>query len=131
MLSPEIQKNILDESMDTKKENQPLLNLKRQRQKTKPKKSSLNNRKYAKKKLDTKNNENQPNLYSDELSLDTNSTLNTLEEEPNSKEEEDLMQYLDEIALVLKDIYSKGIYMKNFINLVKAKIGGSQIPEKK
>ena len=130
MLSPEIQKNILDESMDTKKENQPLLNLKRQRQKTKPKKSSLNNRKYAKKKLDTKNNENQPNLYSDELSLDTNSTLNTLEEEPNSNEEEDLMQYLDEIELVLKDIYSKGIYMKNFINLVKAKIGGNQIQEK-
>lgn len=130
MLSPEIQKNILYESMDTKKENQPLLNLKRQRQKTKPKKSSLNNRKYAKKKLDTKNNENQPNLYSDELSLDTNSTLNTLEEEPNSKEEEDLMQYLDEIELVLKDIYSKGIYMKNFINLVKAKIGGNQISEK-
>ena len=130
MLSPEIQKNILYESMDTKKENQPLLNLKRQRQKTKPKKSSLNNRKYAKKKLDTKNNENQPNLFVDELSLDTNSTLHTLEEEPNYNEEEDLMQYLDEIELVLKDIYSKGIYMKNFLNLVKAKIGGSQIPEK-
>lgn len=130
MLSPEIQKNILNESMDTKKENQSLLNLKRQRQRTKPKKSSLNNKKYAKKKLDTKNNENQPNLLVDELSLDTNSTLITFEEEPNNKEEEDLMQYLNEIELVLKDIYSKGIYLKNFINLVKAKIGGSQISEK-
>ena len=130
MLSPEIQKNILNESMETKKENQSLLNLKRQRQRTKPKKSSLNNKKYAKKKLDTKNNENQPNLFVDELSLDTNSTLHTLEEEPNYNEEEDLMQYLDEIELVLKDIYSKGIYMKNFLNLVKAKIGGSQIQEK-
>ena len=111
MLSPEIQKNILNESMETKKENQSLLNLKRQRQRTKPKKSSLNNRKCAKKKLDIKNNENQPNLFVDELSLDTNSTLFTFEEEPNNNEEDDLMQYLDEIEFVLKDIYSKGIYM--------------------
>ena len=130
MLSPEIQKNILNESMETEKENQSLLNLKRQRQRTKPKKSSLNNRKCAKKKLDIKNNENQPNLFVDELSLDTNSTLFTFEEEPNNNEEDDLMQYLDEIEFVLKDIYSKGIYIKNFINLVKSKIGGSQITEK-
>ena len=130
MLSPEIQKNILNESIDENKENHSLLNLKKQRQRTKPKKSSLNNRKCANKKLTQKNNENQPNLFVDELSLDTNSTLITLEEEPNNNEEEDLMQYLDEIELVLKDIYSKGIYMKNFINLVKAKIGGTQITEK-
>ena len=76
MLSPEIQKNILNESMETKKENQSLLNLKRQRQRTKPKKSSLNNRKCAKKKLDIKNEDIYHKNNNDIISLFISANFN-------------------------------------------------------
>ena len=124
MNATEIQKNFFQEKIpELKKEKKStLLKLKKKREKSKPKKNPLKSKKVIKKKFIQKKIKKNINSISDDISLDTNSTLITLDEESNINNS-DMVQYLDEIELVLKDIYSKRIYFKNLNNFIKNENG--------
>ena len=128
MNSTEIQKIFLKEKKSKKEKNITLLKLKKERSNHKSKTRTLNQKKNIKKKLILKNNKKKRETHSDEISLETNSTIISLDEETNIQNE-DMMQYLNEIELVLKDIYLKGFNLKIFDNLKTE--NDSQILEKK
>ena len=98
MNTTEIQKNILKESnpkyKSEKKSN--LLKIKKTREKSKHKINPLKQKMRIKKKLIFKKNIKKENSHIDEVSLDTNSTIITLDEESNNYNGE-LLQHLDEI----------------------------------
>ena len=131
MNTTEIQKNILKESnpkyKSEKKTN--FLKNKKTREKSKHKINPLKQKMRIKKKLIFKKNIKKENSHIDEVSLDTNSTIITLDEESNNFNGE-LLQHLDEIELVLKDIYEKGIFFKNLQNFIKFENGGKHPEEK-
>ena len=131
MNTTEIQKNILKESnpkyKSEKKSN--LLKIKKTREKSKHKTNPLKQKKRIKKKLILKKNIKKDNSHIDDISLDTNSTIITLDEESNIYNTE-MLQYLDEIELVIKDIYERGILFKNIQNFIKFENGGNQPEEK-
>ena len=119
MNKTEIQKiNFQKKSQRNQKEQKAtFLKQKKARGITKPNKTTLNNKKFKKKLIKQKNKKIQ-NILSDDISLETNSTLITLDEESNSNHSE-ILQYLNDIEFVLKDIYSKGIYFKNLKKFIK------------
>ena len=131
MNTTEIQKIILKESKTKfqKEKKSSLLKLKKTREKSKNKINPLKSKKRIKKKIIFKKNYKNKNSLRDDISLETNFTLITLDEEPNINNGE-LLQYLNEIELVMKDIYSKGIYFKNLKNFINSENGVSQIQEK-
>ena len=125
MNATEIQKNIFkDNKSNNKKEKKStLLKLKKTREKSRPKINPLKSKNIIKKKfIKIKKNKKIKNSISDDISLDTNSTLISLEEESNINNS-DMLQYIDEIELVIKDIYSKGIYFKSLNNFIKNENG--------
>ena len=63
--------------------------------------------------------ENQSKNISCHISINKYPKIIPLDENTNSSNEE-MIQYLNEIEIVLRDIYSKGIYLKNFKKLIKA-----------
>ena len=117
MNATEIQKNFFKENKQSNKKGKKstLLKLKKAREKSKSKIKPIKLKK--KKFIKIKKNIKITNSISDEISLDTNSTLISLDEESNINNSE-MLQYVDEIELVLKDIYSKGIYFKNLNNFI-------------
>ena len=131
MNTTEIQKIILKESKTKfqKEKKSSLLKLKKTREKSKNKINPLKSKKRIKKKIIFKKNYKNKNSLRDDISLETNSTIITLDEEPNTNNGE-LLQYLNEIELVMKDIYSKGIFFKNLKNFINSENGVSQIQEK-
>ena len=125
MNATEIQKNIFQENKPKNKEEKKstFLKLKKTREKSKTKINPLKSKNMLKKKfIKIKKKQEIKNSISDDISLDTNSTLISLEEESNINNS-DMLQYIDEIELVLKDIYSKGIYFKNLNNFIKNENG--------
>ena len=131
MNTTEIQKNFFqEESQKLKKEKRTtLLNQKKARDKTKPKKTKLKPNKRIKKKFIKNKIKKITNTLSDDISLETNTTLITLEEEQIQNNSE-MLKYLEEIEYVIKDIYAKGIYFKNLKNFIKIENEKGQIPEK-
>ena len=131
MNTTEIQKNFFQEKYQKLKKEKKitLLKQKKARDKTRPKRTKLKSNKIIKKKFIEKKNKKINNTLSDDISLETNSTLITLEEESNQNNTE-LINYLKEIELVIKDIYSKGIYFKNLKNFIKIENDKGQIPGK-
>ena len=91
---------------------------KKKRDKTKSKTKSLKINKRIKKKFIQQKNKNIKNILADDISLETNSTVITLDEETNQNHRE-ILKYIDEIEFVLKDIYSKGIYFKNLKKFIQ------------
>ena len=120
MNTTEIQKNIFqEENQKLKKEKRnKLLKHKKKRDKTKSKTKSLKINKRIKKKFIQQKNKNIKNIVADDISLETNSTVITLDEETNQNHRE-ILKYIDEIEFVLKDIYSKGIYFKNLKKFIQ------------
>ncbi len=131
MNTTEIQKINLKESKTKfqKEKKSSLLKLKKTREKSKNKINPLKSKKRIKKKIIFKKNYKNKNSLRDDISLETNSTIITLDEEPNTNNGE-LLQYLNEIELVMKDIYSKGIYFKNLKNFINSENEVSKIQEK-
>ena len=131
MNTTEIQKNFFqEERQKLKKEKRTtLLNQKKARDKTKPKKTKLKPNKRIKKKFIKNKIKKLTNTLSDDISLETNITLITLEEEQIQNNSE-MLKYLEEIEYVIKDIYAKGIYFKNLKNFIKIENEKGQIPEK-
>ena len=131
MSTTEIQKNFFQvESQKKKKEKKvTLLKQKKERDKTKPKKATLKQKKRIKKNFIKCKLTKISNTLSDDISLETNTTLITLEEEPNQNNLE-MLKYLKDIEFVIKDIYSKEIYFKNLNNFIKKENEKGQIPEK-
>ena len=104
MNTTEIQKNIFqEENQKLKKEKRnTLLKHKKKRDKTKSKTKSLKINKRIKKKFIQQKNKNIKNIVADDISLETNSTVITLDEETNQNHRE-ILKYIDEIEFVLKD----------------------------
>ena len=123
MNTTEIQKNIFQEESHKIHEEKraTFLKHKKARNKTKPKKNTLKSNKRIKKKLTQQKNKNIQKILPDDISLETNSTIITIDEESNSNHSE-ILQYIDDIEFVLKDICTKGIFFQNlkkFIKIVK------------
>ena len=123
MNTTDIQKNIFQE--ESQKIHEELrttfLKHKKARNKTKPKKNLLKSNKRIKKKLTQQKNKNIQKILTDDISLETSSTIITLDEESNSNHSE-ILQYINDIEFVLKDIFIKGIFFQNlkeFIKIVK------------
>ena len=131
MYTTEIQKNIFQEENPKLRKEKiiALLKQKKARDKTKSKKNSKKSDKRIKKKSIQPKKDKIQNTLADDISLETNSTINTLDEESNSNNSE-MLQYLDEIELVIKDIYSKGANFENLKKFIKIENAPSQIPEK-
>ena len=128
MNATKIQKNFLKERNLKKEKKNSFLKLKKARDNIQLKTFSINEKKRLKNKLILEKNEKQKKTIVDEISLETDSTIITVEEESNFQNEE-MIKYINETELVLKDIYSKGIHLKIFNDLIKTKNEG-QIQEK-
>lgn len=122
MNATEIQKKFIKEENPKSKNKikSTILKLKRKRDKSKPKNKSLKSKKSIKKKIPQ--NKKMQNSFSDDVSLDTNSTLISLDEDSNSNYL-DMLQYIDEIELALRDIFSRGITFRNLKNFIKYENG--------
>ena len=131
MYTTEIQKNIFQEENPKLRKEKiiALLKQKKEIDKNKSKKNSKKSDKRIKKKSIQPKKDKIQNTLADDISLETNSTINTLDEESNSNNSE-MLQYLDEIELVIKDIYSKGANFENLKKFIKIENAPSQIPEK-
>ena len=133
MNTTEIQKNeniFQEENPKLKKEkNITLLKHKKARNKNSPKKNSKKPNKRITKKFFQPKKDKIQNTLADDISLETNSTLITLDEELNSKNLE-MLQYLNEIELVIKDIYSKGFNYQNLKKFIKIENVPSQNGDK-
>jgi len=117
MNTTEIQKVILKESTPKKEERTSFLKVKKLRDNSKPKSCASGPKKRFKKKLFFIKNKKEVS-QADDISLETDSTIITLDEESNIQND-GMNQYLDEIELALKDIHSKGIHIKNLNNFIK------------
>ena len=117
MNTTEIQKITLKENNQKKEKRASFLKMKKLRDNSKPKPCTLSPKKRFKKKLFFIKNKKEVSQV-DDISLETDSTIITLDEE-SSIQNEGMDQYLDEIELALKDIYSKGINIKNLNNFIK------------
>lgn len=123
MNTTEIQKVTLKENNQKKEKRTSLLKVKKLRDNSKSKPCALNPKKRFKKKIFFKKSKKEVSQV-DDISLETDSTIITLDEESNIQNE-GMNQYLDEIELALKDIHSKGINIKNLKNFIKEE---TQIP---
>ena len=107
MLATEIKKNISHNQTPKKQKKSPQFSLKKSKKRlnlqSEFKKSKKN---FFQKKL-KRYHKSKFNL--DDISLETNSTTNTLEEE-NCIAKEEMMKYFNEIEFVMKDICEKGFY---------------------
>ena len=120
MLATDIQKNISYKQTPKRQKKFPLFSLKKSKKKSNLQSQSKNQKKnFFQKKL---KRFHKSKLNLDVISLETNSTINTLEEENFNKNEE-MIRYFNEIEFVMKDICEKGFY--SFENLEKV------FPEKK
>ena len=128
MNSTEIQKSTSQKSnLESKLEkNSSLLKLKKKRVKSKIKISQIKSNKKIKKSLQKKI---KISILDDNISLDTNSTIISLDEEINTNNIE-MNNYLNEIENVLIDIYSKKIYLKNLKKFIELENGKEQFFEK-
>ena len=107
MLTKEIQKNILPDQTPKRQKKSPLFSLKKSNKKNCLQSQEKKQKKaYFQKKL-KRFHKSKINL--DDISLETNSTINTLEEE-NFFTNEEQLRYFKEIEFVMKDICEKGFY---------------------
>ena len=107
MLTKEIQKNILPHQTPKRQKKSPLFSLKKSNKKNRLQSQEKKQKKaYFQKKL-KRFHKSKINL--DDISLETNSTINTLEEE-NFFTNEEQLRYFKEIEFVMKDICEKGFY---------------------
>ena len=117
MNTTEIQKVTLKENNQKKEKRTSFLKMKKLRDNSKSKPRALSPKKRFKKKIFFIKNKKEVSQV-DDISLETDSTIITLDEESNNQNE-GMNKYLDEIELALKDIYSKGINIKNLNNFIK------------
>lgn len=117
MNTTEIQKVTPKEKNQKKEKRTSFLKVKKLRDNSKPKPCTLGPKKRFKKKLFFIKSKKEVSQV-DDISLETDSTIITLDEESNIQNE-GMNQYLDEIELALKDIHSKGIHIKNLNNFIK------------
>ena len=117
MNTTEIQKVTPKEKNHKNEKRTSFLKVKKLRDNPKPKPCTLGLKMRYKKKLFFIKNKKEVSQV-DDISLETDSTIITLDEESNIQNE-GMNQYLDEIELALKDIHSKGIHIKNLNNFIK------------
>ena len=117
MNTTEIQKVILKENNQKKEKRTSFLKVKKLRESPKPKSCAVGPKKRFKKKLFFIKSKKEVSQV-DDISLETNSTIITLDEESNIQNE-GMYQYLNEIEITLKDIHSKGIPIKNLNSFIK------------
>ena len=114
MLATEIQKSISNNQTPKRLRKTPIFTINKSKKRTNPKSSKNHQRKnFFQKKL---KRFRKSRLFTDDISLETNSTTNTLEEE-YLLSNEDMCQYFNEIEFVLKDLCEKGVYPKDSLEL--------------
>jgi len=119
MLAKEIQKNIPTYQTPKRPKKSPLISLKKSKKKNSPQSKQKNQKKnFLQKKL---KRFCRTKINLDDISLETNSTTNTLEEE-NFVTNEEMLRYFNEIEFVMKDICEKGFYsVENFEKIFSGK----------
>ena len=104
MNATEIQKNIPAHQTPKRQKKSPLNPLKKSKKKSNP--PSSKKKLFYQRKLQRFQ---KSKIFNDDISLETNSTTNTYEED-NLITNEKMTQYFDEIEFVMKDICEKGFY---------------------
>ena len=104
MNTTEIQKNIPVYQTPKRQKKSPLNPLKKSKKKSNP--PSSKKKLFYQRKLQRFQ---KSKIFNDDISLETNSTTNTYEED-NLITNEKMTQYFDEIEFVMKDICEKGFY---------------------
>ena len=130
MSEAEIQKVILNDSTPEtiKERRESLLKIKRKRKRARSKFSRTKGNKLLKKKFETRIKKEKSTI-DDEISLETHSTVISLDEESNMNSYE-YVQYSEQIELVLKNIYSKGIMLQNLKQFITIENGNGKSQEK-
>ena len=126
MLTKEIQKNILPDQTPKRQKKSPLFSLKKSNKKNCLQSKEKKQKKVFFQKKLKRFHKSKINL--DDISLETNSTTNTLEEE-NLFTNEEQFKYFKEIEFVMKDICEKGFYSVENLEkiLLEKKIENNEI----
>jgi hypothetical protein len=126
MLTKEIQKNILPYQTPKRQKKSPLFSLKKSNKKNCLQSKEKKQKKVFFQKKLKRFHKSKINL--DDISLETNSTTNTLEEE-NLFTNEEQFKYFKEIEFVMKDICEKGFYSVENLEkiLLEKKIENNEI----